>query len=293
MKPTPACDGPRGTVPRTEPAVRPRAASVLGHFDDSVALPILIPLLAADAPKLAATAAGSLGWRCSLARVEPLLKALEERGPPVKVAAHNSLVLLWSDCMHLAHIRADADSAPARMVERLVAPGEELERIVGALDSARSRITAALDVARRLPDLPKRFRGGLTNRCWARLSLSDRIDLCVEGGRSRERRPEDEAKEPGLRRRAAAYRESRPEAAASTDRLFEINLPAAVRALPDDREYGALELTRLIARVNRDPSARRRKLIDEGWMVRRANLYRLTDLGRCAWKVERRIAGQG
>jgi len=75
---------------------------------------------------------------------------------------------------------------------------------------------------------------------------------------------------------------------------FYISLPAVMRSLPEDREYSESELTRLIARICADYSTTRRYLVmDEpaNLMTRAAGFFRMTDIGRVVWRVERFIGG--
>jgi hypothetical protein len=61
-------------------------------------------------------------------------------------------------------------------------------------------------------------------------------------------------------------------------------------ALPEVRPYEEQDLTRRIAAVCIDYSLTRRRLVDEGWMIREGGQYALTEQGQAAWRVEQFIA---
>jgi HEAT repeat protein len=73
---------------------------------------------------------------------------------------------------------------------------------------------------------------------------------------------------------------------------FDVSLPAAMRTLPEDREYTESELTKIIAQTCSDYSRTRRLMVmDEpnNLMARTAGIFRMTNKGRVIWRVERFI----
>lgn len=267
------------------------AADALGYFDDDLALaPLTAGLASADVTDQAA-AARSLGRRCSASRVEPLVAALGEAPLPVKAAAHDSLVGFWTQSHHVAHLRADPSSDAANAVARFLASRGELEALVAAIDQVRDRILGALERANALPSLTKAQRRALSPRgnVW-RISLDEKINFHIEASRQRREDEQERRSRSELSRRADAYHRAHPDAAKRGRGPFVANIAAAVRTLPEDREYSARDLTELILAKNSDPSATRRRLIDEGWMVRKGDRYRLTTRGRRAWGIERLLS---
>ena len=65
--------------------------------------------------------------------------------------------------------------------------------------------------------------------------------------------------------------------------------PVLRMALPEIRPYEERDLTGRIAGVCIDYSLTRRRLVDEGWMIREAGTYELTEVGQAAWRVEQFI----
>jgi RNA polymerase sigma-70 factor (ECF subfamily) len=71
--------------------------------------------------------------------------------------------------------------------------------------------------------------------------------------------------------------------------VFEVSTEMAIRALPEIRPYEEGELTRIIARVCRDYSTTRRRLVMDGrhsLMNRAGGIYEITELGKAVWRVE-------
>jgi RNA polymerase sigma-70 factor (ECF subfamily) len=68
---------------------------------------------------------------------------------------------------------------------------------------------------------------------------------------------------------------------------FYIALDAAIRALPRLSPYDERELSRHIAAVCSDWASTRRRLVEEGLMLREAGIYRFTEWGEAIWRVER------
>ena len=73
------------------------------------------------------------------------------------------------------------------------------------------------------------------------------------------------------------------------DPMFYVYLPAAIRALPEDREYGEMEPTRLLSHANCNYLLVRRQLIEEQWMTRENSVYQFTETGRRAWRMEKEL----
>jgi RNA polymerase sigma-70 factor (ECF subfamily) len=70
---------------------------------------------------------------------------------------------------------------------------------------------------------------------------------------------------------------------------FHVSLDAAIRALPEMREYDEMDLTRRIASVCGDYSSTRRFLVENGsraLMRRECGVFAFTELGKAAWRVE-------
>lgn len=70
---------------------------------------------------------------------------------------------------------------------------------------------------------------------------------------------------------------------------FFISTEAAIRALPEIRDYEEDELTRIIAQVCYDYSTTRRHLVMDrrySLMNRSGGIYQLTELGKAVWRVE-------
>src|SRR5262249_39720177 len=68
-----------------------------------------------------------------------------------------------------------------------------------------------------------------------------------------------------------------------------LSLEAALRALPEDRVYSEMEITRLISQACVDYSSARRYLVEEGVFWRGEGRYRLTETGGAVWRVEQFI----
>ena len=68
-----------------------------------------------------------------------------------------------------------------------------------------------------------------------------------------------------------------------------ISVEAALRALPEDREYREAEITQVIATACVDYATTRRNLVDEGLVHRENGCYELSEAGRVVWRVERFI----
>jgi len=278
---------------RDSDALRQRTIDALGYFDDNLALvPLTAALNSADVKDQAA-AARSLGRKCSASRVEPLVAALAEAPLTVKTAAHDSLVGFWTQSHHVAHLRADPSSSTSDAVARFLASRDELEALVAAIDQIRDRVLGALGRANALPSLTKAQRRALSPRgnVW-RISLDEKINFIIEASRQRREKEEERRARSELSQRAQAYHRDHPDAAKSRRGPFVANIVAAVRTLPEDREYPASELTERILAKNTDPSATRRRLIDEGWMVRKGDRYRFTPRGARAWKMEHLLVGR-
>ncbi len=213
----------------------------------------------------------------------------EAMSEDLAAAARDALGQIWS----LAHFAAEfvepEDSAAAscrrERIAGLVAAGEELAMVVSALDASRERILAALRKGRgQAPADGEAGRG-----TWP-LPLAERIGYIVEG-RWRRRDEHERFLRTELGRRAAEYHRRHPGTALPCGGLSHSSMPASVRTLPEDREYGEKELTRLIAAENSDPALARRRLYEEGWMARTGDRYRLSERGRRAWRTERLLAG--
>lgn len=69
-----------------------------------------------------------------------------------------------------------------------------------------------------------------------------------------------------------------------------LDAPWLQAATPEEWAYDEQDLTRRIAAVCIDYSLARRRLVDEGWMVRQDGMYELTEQGRIGWRVERFVA---
>ena len=258
------------------------AASALGRFTDHQAFPAIARALESGDEKVAGAAALSLGQYCSIARIEPLTQALETAPAFVKGGAVNALRQIWSSVQSLLGDHDHDDIFFARRTFFRKAPAHsaeimaELEAVVDALDAHRERIVAALEAAcmgANPFDLePLRAR--------RERILADR----------QRRQAEREAKgESELTRRARDFHRRNPDVSAVYTGVHYRELAGAVRMLPEDREYGEKELNRLIAQANADHSYARCLLCETGWMTRKIDRYRLTDLGRQAWRVEREI----
>jgi hypothetical protein len=68
-----------------------------------------------------------------------------------------------------------------------------------------------------------------------------------------------------------------------------IALDAALRALPELRDYDERDLSRLVARVCIDWCTTRRMLLGHGLMARTEGRFSFTPLGECVWRVEHHI----
>ncbi|MEO7719138.1 MAG: sigma-70 family RNA polymerase sigma factor [Capsulimonas sp.] len=71
---------------------------------------------------------------------------------------------------------------------------------------------------------------------------------------------------------------------------FYMSPDAAILALPEDRSYGELELTKFISQLCSDYSGTRRCLVSERLMTRQAGVYEFTERGRAVWRVEHHLA---
>ncbi|BDI34499.1 hypothetical protein CCAX7_65500 [Capsulimonas corticalis] len=71
---------------------------------------------------------------------------------------------------------------------------------------------------------------------------------------------------------------------------FYMSPDAAILALPEDRHYGELELTKFISQLCSDYSGTRRCLVSERLMTRHAGVYEFTERGRAVWRVEHYLA---
>ena len=279
-------------IGRESQSLRTVVMGALGYLDDDLALAPLTAAVTSENVTSRAAAARSLGRKCSASRVVPLVVALEDAPLPVKAAAHDSLVGFWTQSHHVAHLRADPSSDTANAVARLLASPDELEALVKAIDEVRDRALSALEKANTLPGLTKAQRRSLSPRgnVW-RISLDEKINSIIQASRERTEMEHERRKGSELSQRADAYHRDRPEAVKRSRGPFLADVVAAVRTLPEDRQYRAGELTDLILTKNHDPSATRRRLIDEGWMARKGDRYRFTTRGRSAWRIERILAG--
>ena len=69
-------------------------------------------------------------------------------------------------------------------------------------------------------------------------------------------------------------------------RAHHISADAAIRILPEIRDYTEREMTERISLVCGDWAATRRKLIEHRLVTRAEGIYQFTELGAAAWRVE-------
>jgi hypothetical protein len=263
-------DGPRRS--------RLDAGFAIGHFPDSVAFPVAEEALRSGDTRVASAVALSLGRRPTARRVEVLLTAAENGLPRVARSAGESLGSFWQECLSLTRKRLHREETARLAQEGLVPLLSETEELLQAFDASYDRIKACRGV------------GGLLGGSWERMSPAAFVDMVAEHVRDAEERKRAERDASELYRRGRAYHEEHPDFAVGRDAHFYLNLPAAVRAIPEDREYREKELNRLVGSANWDVALARRRLYEEGWMDRTGDRYRFTDRGRRAWRIEHLLA---
>ena len=257
------------------PEVRHAAAAALGYFDDDLAVAPLTGLARSPELGLAAKATRALGWRYTPERIEPLIIALESAAQPVQAAAEGALMQMRMQTYSVAMFGAVRDAARGSdVMPGLLGTAAEITAMIDALDDANDRVLSALQSA------------GMSGSCgpW-RAPLSGTIAADRRGNEHRERG----RRQSELRRRAAAYHKAHPDVALRAPIVYAQRphwLGVAVGLLPADRPYGERELNKLIAGVGMDYAHTRRALVDEGWMTRARSVYRLTETGRRAQRME-------
>lgn len=227
--------------------------------------------LCSPEPRVRAHAVRGLGRLGQVEDMERLVDALESDEGFVKAAAADELTRLSVDALHVS-----ADALPYRTSPEA---RDRFLRIAEELDRLRPRILAALRSAHAQVG-NKRLRAALSPRGFWRIDISEQATHLREMQKTRDRDSRSAA-ELAQEKRLAIIRggEATP--------LFYVYLPAAVRALPEDREYHEVELTRLLSHVNYNYTLARRTLIAEEWMTRENNVYRFTEAGRRAWRMEK------
>jgi RNA polymerase sigma-70 factor, ECF subfamily len=272
------------------PAVRMLAVEALGYYPDDVALSVLVHTTKSKDERLAVIATRALGTEPSANRVEPLVTALEDGPIAVRAEAHNSLVRLVSD--YARHIQELRNKNTAHLLPCMHDALPRLEALLSAVSERVDRIETARGDAMNDSSLSKKRRSALSGRgVWDHL-LPSLLRDALGDERSHRRRPVTPRMEE-LSQRARAYHEAHPEVTAMykvPTPVFDVDLGASMRELPEDRRYTDREMKAATLRINNRHDVALRRLFEEWWMERDGREYWFTERGRTAWRMEHLLA---